>query len=225
MTLSRRAGLLALTLTAGVGAGLAPASAEALSCAGEHGEELELELQTIERDGEAVALELADEVPGTWAFRLIPGSGGSLTLNDEGYGRWTYFDLDTAIDPTPEVANYIEASEARRTSGRVCGGIPFVAAKPGVYALDELDSVGELEGGLEMPEGTVLTLDAAREVVTVEFETEAGAHVLSYEVVDFYFPEDRDSGCSVTSSPSGPAGLAWSLGLLALVGWRRRARA
>lgn len=211
---------LTLTLGAGVGVGasITPSAAHALSCLGHESEKLELELRAIERDQEAVELELADEVLGTWMDRMVPDIDGELSLRDRERERFASFDLDTVIEPSAEVADYLERVANRKSEGELCGGQPLIPAEPGVYALSNHSSAGSL------PDDTLLTIDAERREVVVEFDDEGTETVVRYEIVDFYFPSHRSDGCSVAgSSPSGPGGLAWGLGLLALCAWRRRA--
>ena len=217
-------GLLATTLTAGLAIGLsvAPSPAHALSCDSHHSEELDLVLVAVEVDGEALELDAVEDVMGTSFTRLSPnpdgpGSQGWINLNDApAYDHWVSLEFESAIEPTAEVADYIANAETRSTGGGLCGGLPFVAAKPGVY---QLETAWEDD---DLPEGATVVLDAARESVVVEYERGSAKYMLEFEVVDFYFPEDRQTGCSVTGSDApGPAGALWGLGLLALCAWRR----
>lgn len=217
MTLFARTGLLALTLGTCAGLALAPSSASALSCSSHHSEELSVELASAELDGETLLLETV-ELDGDWIRRVRTSPLGTLQLNDLDYERWASFEMDMSIEPSTAVADYIESSERRTTRGTLCSGLPFVAVKPGIYLAD--DTEPDISGD------ATVTLDAAREQLVLEYAAAEGDYTLRYEVVDFFFDEDRRGGCSVQdANEPGPAGLAFGLGLLGLCAWRRRTQA
>ena len=193
--------------------------AQALSCDTAVHETLDLELSAVEIGGDEVALDDAAAADLRWPAHVY-GADGSVyvgTSDDDDSFRGESFSLDMTLEPTPAVADYLATSAERTSKGFFCSGLPYAAVAPGVYLVE---TFAEDEG---WPEGATLTIDAAREHVSVEFVGEQGMVRAQYEIVDFHFPGDEDGGCSVTGSGSGsatPLGLA----VLALIAWRRKSK-
>jgi len=212
-----------MVLAAGLGAGLcaAPSPARALSCETHNGEQLDVELVSAERDGTPLELDALAGVGARWISEISRSWDERVVVRDEDHNKFVGLELDMAIDPSAEVTDYIADAEARRDGGGLlCGGLDYVPVYPGVYMLDAGDE------DLEWPEGGTLTIDAARETVVVEYSNVVGDYVLTYEVVDFYFPGDDEGGCSVADAGDAttPLGALGGLGLLGLGAWRARRR-
>lgn len=218
----KRFALPALVLGFSAAAVLSASSANALSCVEYIEETLELHLASVTSEGEEV-----EALAGVDTLDQILTSGG----NGEGLLFWAgdadasedhgkFYTLDMEIEPTEEVAEYIEEQSARRTGGSVCSGIPFRPVLPGVYLFSDnyLDPTGEPKH-IDDP---VVTIPADRETVVLEFNVDDTAYTATYEVEDFYFDYD-ESGCGCSATPRAGSG-AWALGLAGLLLFRRGRR-
>lgn len=207
-----------LPLAVGGAVALGPGYADAVKCDSPISETFALTLMEITRDGEPaddpLRLGEIDEL-------INSGSGGVGILLWAGVGveehLATRYELSTAITPTDGARRHIDESNARKSRGVLCGGIPYRAIQPGVYTFTETQGSGSDDPSpLENP---VVTIAADRRPVTLDFDFDGSSWTAVYAVDEAFFEADEGCGCTTDAPSNGPAALFVVLGLL---GIRRR---